>query len=499
MKRHSRIEPRALRRGASEELTNDPAATPAARVSIGFLCTMEDAAAQDDSAPIATIGRYVLYGPMAAGGIATVHFARSMDDEASPVVAVKRLHARYAQDPAFATMFADEARIAARIRDPNVIEVFDVVKESGVLFLVMPYVHGESLAKIQGLMRRHRDAMPPAVATAILLDMLHGLHAAHETRDDRGQLLDIVHRDVSPQNVMIGVDGVARLFDFGVAKAQGRLTSTRQGEVKGKYPYMAPEQIHGRKVTPRSDVYASGVVLWEALTGTRLFGGSDRMKIMERVLFAPIPPPSATRPEIGTAFDDLALQALDRDPDKRFASAKEMRDALEKAHPRATPAEVRAFIEETAVDTINQRAHTISEIRARSPSIDAELVKEEIIGGFDVDRPTDYDEDSHLETVKAPTPFAEVSETKPRLASLPPLTVVETVRPNALEARPASGERVISREPRPASEPPQPATPSSAPAASPVATLVKSDWGIVLLLLAFIVAAVAGAALAYLH
>src|SRR5438874_2265403 len=128
---------------------------------------MEDPATEDDSTPIATIGRYVLYGPMASGGIATVHFARSMDDESSPVVAVKRLHARYALDPSFATMFVDEARIAAHIQHPNVIELIDVVYDGGALFLVMPYVEGDSLAKIASLLRRRRTSMPASVATTI--------------------------------------------------------------------------------------------------------------------------------------------------------------------------------------------------------------------------------------------------------------------------------------------------------------------------------------------
>src|SRR5262249_20691065 len=153
------------------------------------------------------------------------------------------------------------------------------------------------------------------------------------------------------------------------------------------------------------------------------------------------PPPSATRPELGTAFDEVAGKALDRDPTQRFASAKEMRDALLVAHARATPDEVRDFVENTAHESIHRRSATIAEIRARSPSIDAELVKEEIVGGFDVERPVDYDEDSHLETVKAPTPFAEVSPSKPRLLTPLPLTVVETVKaPKALALHQESGE-----------------------------------------------------------
>src|SRR5258708_3447542 len=194
------------------------------------------------SGPHIIDGRYAIYDEIASGGMATVHFGCSLGAGAfSRVVAVKRLHAHLARENEFVTMFMDEARVAARIRHPNVAPILDVVATDREIFLVMEYVHGESLSKLFGAMRASRQPMP--VAAAILVGLLGGLHAAHEATDERGMSLRIVHRDVSPQNLIIGADGVARIVDFGIAKAVGRLQHTQTGEIKGKFGYMAPEQV----------------------------------------------------------------------------------------------------------------------------------------------------------------------------------------------------------------------------------------------------------------
>src|SRR5262249_48804205 len=166
-----------------------------------------------------------------------------------------------------------EAWLAARIHHPNVVQTLDIVSEGGELFLVMDFVHGETLSRIW---RALREADPPSIAPApvtasIVCGGLHGLHAAHEAKDEAGKPLNIVHRDVSPQNVMVGTDGVARLLDFGVAKAAVRLQSTHEGQVKGKIAYMAPEQLDRHEATRSSDIYAAAVLLWEGLAGRRLF------------------------------------------------------------------------------------------------------------------------------------------------------------------------------------------------------------------------------------
>src|SRR5277367_6228356 len=218
------------------------------------------------------LGRYALYEKIASGGMASIHIGRLLGPVGfSRTVAVKRMHAHFSEDPDFVSMFLDEARLAARIQHPNVVPTLDVVATDGETFLVMEYVQGESLAR---LLRSVRSIMTPAdthVIATIMAGVLHGLHAAHEAKNEQGEPLGIVHRDVSPQNILVGTDGVPRVLDFGVAKAVGRLQTTREGQSKGKLSYMAPEQLHGAGVTRQTDVYAAAVVTWEALTGKRLF------------------------------------------------------------------------------------------------------------------------------------------------------------------------------------------------------------------------------------
>src|ERR1700722_19538002 len=225
--------------------------------------------------------------------MATVHLGRLLGHVGfARTVAIKRLHPKFAQDPDFVSMFLDEARLAARIRHPNVVPTIDVVATSGELFLVMEYVQGESLARLVRISRDKDTLISPNVVTTIMAAVLQGLHAAHEARDERGDPLGIVHRDVSPQNILVGTDGMARVLDFGVAKAAGRIQTTRDGQLKGKLGYMAPEQIQGREVDRRTDVYAAGVVLWEVLTRQRLFFADNEAMVMRAVLERVVERPS---------------------------------------------------------------------------------------------------------------------------------------------------------------------------------------------------------------
>src|SRR5438094_9657465 len=210
---------------------------------------------QDARSTERVVGRYALYGEIAAGGMATVHLGRLIGQVGfSRTVAIKRLHAQYAKDPEFVSMFLDEARLAARIRHPNVVATLDVVALRGELFLVMEFVQGESLSRLVRHARETRGSMPVPIVGAVMSGVLQGLHAAHEARNERGEPLDVVHRDVSPQNVLVGVDGVARVLDFGVAKAIGRLQTTRDGQIKGKTAYMSPVHIERREVECRTYV-----------------------------------------------------------------------------------------------------------------------------------------------------------------------------------------------------------------------------------------------------
>ena len=315
------------------------------------------------SGPYIIDGRYAIYDEIASGGMATVHFGCLMGAGSfSRVVAVKRLHTHLQREREFVAMFMDEARVAARIRHPNVAPTLDVVGTDREIFLVMEYVHGESLAKLFAAMRARREPMPLPVAAAILVGVLGGLHAAHEATDERGLSLRIVHRDVSPQNLIVGVDGIARIVDFGIAKAVGRLQQTQTGEIKGKFGYMAPEQVNGQPVTRAADVYAAGVVLWEALTGATLFSGDSDVALAAQVLLGNVAAPSRSVPGVPPVFDDITMCALERDPARRFATARDMARALETSVPLASASQVAAWVENLAGPVLRRREQRLWEI-----------------------------------------------------------------------------------------------------------------------------------------
>jgi serine/threonine protein kinase len=318
-------------------------------------------------APSRVIGRYAIYDEIASGGMATVHFGRLMGAVGfTRTVAIKCLHAHLAKDPEFAKMFLDEARVAARIRHPNVVPTLDVVNTDGQVFLVMEYVQGESLARLQRLARDRHERIPVPVACAIAVGVLQGLHAAHEATDENGDKLGIVHRDVSPQNILVGRDGVAHVLDFGVAKAAGQLQTTRDGQLKGKLGYMPPDQIRGQEVTRATDIYAASVVLWEMLAGERLFAGENEANILERVLYGEIGPPSSRGAKLPEGLDEVVVRGLSPDPRKRFSTAREMARAIEAAVPIAPAADVSEWVESLAGATFDERQRKVTEIESSS-------------------------------------------------------------------------------------------------------------------------------------
>ena len=301
--------------------------------------------------------------------MATVHLGRLQGVVGfSKTVAIKRLHPQYAKDPEFVSMFLDEARLAARIRHPNVVSTLDVVALEGELFVVMEYVQGESLLALLRSANRQEERIPPEIVSSIFAGTLHGLHAAHEARSERNEPLGIVHRDVSPQNVLVGIDGVPRVLDFGVAKATGRVQTTRDGQVKGKLAYMSPEQLVGT-VSRATDVFAASVVLWEALVGKRLFGGGSEGETVKRVLDQEIQAPGKIVPGLPPELDDLVMRGLQRDPAARFATAREMARALEKAVKLAPASEVGEYVEKMAGPTLAKRAEWVARIESSSPTL----------------------------------------------------------------------------------------------------------------------------------
>jgi eukaryotic-like serine/threonine-protein kinase len=324
------------------------------------------------------VERYALYDEIASGGMATVYLARLRGQIGfSRLVAMKALHAQYAKEEAFRAMFLDEARLVSRVRHPNVVPTIDVLEAQGELFLVMDYVHGESLARLLAAAKKRDEPVPIGVACSILIDTLEGLHAAHEATGEDGAPLSVVHRDVSPQNILVGVNGVAQVADFGIAKAAGRLSEkfSLHNSVKGKAGYMAPEQVRG-KTDRRSDVYAAGVVLWETLVGEKLFTGDSFLEIVTKALDADVAAPSTLRDDVSAELDAVVRKAIVHDVSSRFATAREMAVALEKCGPRASQREVGAWVAKVAGDSLERRSVLIAKIES-GESEPADAVEDE--------------------------------------------------------------------------------------------------------------------------
>ena len=303
------------------------------------------------------VGGYELLLYLARGGMGSVHLARQRGALGfERIVVVKRIHSSLAADPDFRSMLIDEARLTSLIRHPNVVSALDVVEDEGELALVLDYVESVSLAELRDATRAKAHPMPPAVACRIMADALAGLHAAHEARDLKGVPLGIIHRDVSPQNILVGIDGLARLIDFGVAKAAEKATVTRTGVLKGKLRYMSPEQARHKPLDRRSDVFAAGVVLYEALCGHRPFDGETEASVLLDLLVGEFPPPAA--PD-GSALPAAIVAALERalavDASERFGSAAEFQRELERGAPMAAAEEVSAFVGLCAGETLAAR------------------------------------------------------------------------------------------------------------------------------------------------
>jgi hypothetical protein len=301
--------------------------------------------------------------------MAVVHLGRLLGQAGfSRTVAIKRLHPQFAADPDFVAMFLDEARLAVRVQHPNVVSPLDVLVTDAELLVVMEYISGETLSAL--LKSTPRDApVAPAIAASVVSELLYGLHAAHEARAEDGALLEIVHRDVSPHNVIVGVDGVARVLDFGVAKAAMRSHVTKEGEIKGKISYMAPEQLRAQPVDRRADVFAAGIVLWETLTGRRLFRGDDLGQTVEKVLHSEIPAPSSLRPGLTPELDAVVRRALERDVADRFATARDFAVALEAASPIASAGEVADWVRARGGNKLAERIERVAAIESHSSRV----------------------------------------------------------------------------------------------------------------------------------
>ncbi len=283
----------------------------------------------DHGDPARWLGRYELIGEIASGGMATVFLARR--DGAGGfqrLVAVKRLHPHLAHQEEFVQMFLDEARLAAAIHHPHVVPILE--SENGN-YVVMEFIEGDTLAGLSERALARGVMLPRTVVVRIVLDALAGLHAAHQLEDGEGRLLGLVHRDCTPQNILIGTDGSSRITDFGVARAASRLAITRSQTVKGKVAYLSPEQATAGELDRRSDLFTMGIVLWEILAGRPLFLTDNDATTVSRLLGGPIPSVRQFAPDVSPDLDEVCTRALQRSAARRYPTAAAMAEALEAA------------------------------------------------------------------------------------------------------------------------------------------------------------------------
>ena len=275
------------------------------------------------------IGRYEVLGQLATGGMAEILLARLSGPAAfARAVVIKRMLRQHAQKRAFVTMFLDEARTIAKIRHPNVVQVQELGEDAGEVFLVLEYVAGENLSSVLKRSVAVGERLEPVLVAHVMAEACAGLHAAHELVSDDGRHQNLVHRDVSPQNLFVAYDGHVKLLDFGVAITDERVARTEVGDVKGKLEYMSPEQARAEPLDRRSDIFAMGIVLYELGTGRRLFKRPMPARTLEAICSEPVIPPSRVMDDFPPALETVVMKALAKNPAERYATAAEMRAAL---------------------------------------------------------------------------------------------------------------------------------------------------------------------------
>jgi len=308
------------------------------------------------------LDRYELLCPVAQGGMAQVWVARLQGKLGfEKLVAVKTLIAGQASQDRFEQMFLDEASIISKIRHPNVAQVMDLGQMSGIIYLVLEWIDGDSLSALRRAAHSKGEKMPLAIVLRLIADACSGLHAAHELKNDRGEPLNVVHRDVSPSNVLVSTSGEVKVIDFGVAKAQERLSpETAAGVIKGKVAYMSPEQALGKAIDRRSDVWATGIMLYHLLAGRTPYEAENQMATLHRVVQGHPPEPIRGIPQ---EVADITYTALSYSPDGRFASADEMQRALQSALisccGATTQADVAAYVNMQLADRLARRHRVI--------------------------------------------------------------------------------------------------------------------------------------------
>ncbi len=305
-------------------------------------------------------GNYQLVKKLATGGMAEVWLAKQTGIEGfNRHVVVKRILPHLAEDPEFVQMFLNEAKIASRFNHPNIAQIYDLGETGGQYFIAMEFIHGEDLGRVMRRAWSTGQWIARHISLRMMADCCQGLHYAHTRLDERGQPLRVVHRDISPQNILVSFDGAVKVVDFGIAKASDQVSNTKSGAIKGKFAYMAPEQAAGKPLDARSDLFALGLVLYELVTGVRPLKRDSELATLQAALECKIDPPSAVA-EVPHELDDIVMRALAKAPDDRYADAREMQRALEQflltSKELATSAEVSDLMAALFADRLNEEA-----------------------------------------------------------------------------------------------------------------------------------------------
>ncbi|MBX7197439.1 MAG: serine/threonine protein kinase, partial [Sandaracinaceae bacterium] len=330
-----------------------------------------------------SFGRYELGYEIASGGMATIFLARARGPGGfDRPFAIKRIHPHLAKQKDFVAMFLDEARLQSRISHPNVCSVVDFGEVDGTYFMAMEYLAGRPLTALgRAIVERPellRSLRWQVLAARMIADAAEGLHAAHELLDEERRPLHVVHRDVTPHNLLLTYEGAIKVIDFGVAYSDGRAHETRTGAVKGKFAYMSPEQVRGREIDRRVDVWALGVCLWELLTGRRLYGKRSDVELIHAIVHEPFAPPSAYAP-VPPALDTIVMRALERDAERRTPTARalgrELSTFLAASGLPAGVAELADLMAELDGVERTKRLDVVASLLAERPAIEAEATR----------------------------------------------------------------------------------------------------------------------------
>ncbi|HQK20744.1 MAG TPA: serine/threonine-protein kinase, partial [Polyangiaceae bacterium] len=331
-----------------------------------------------------SIGKYRLLAELGHGGMARVFLAVASGPSGfSKLVVLKMIRVHLAEDPDTLQMFLDEARLAGRLNHPNVVHTLEVVEEDGRYLMVMEYLEGQAFASVLRRARRENMPMPLPLYLRGLCDALQGLHYAHELKDFDGTPLNLVHRDVSPQNIFITYDGQVKMLDFGIAKAITSSSETKAGVIKGKIAYMAPEQFLGEKLDRRVDIYAMGAVLWQAATGQRLWKGVPDGQVIHRVIRGEVPEPMSVNPGVHPELARIVMKALARDRADRYATCLELQsdlDALiDSLGEKVSGRDVGNFVGDMFVDVRKEIAATIEAQLSKAQNYDTQAFDRTVI------------------------------------------------------------------------------------------------------------------------